>query len=136
MTTRIHIPNWIIMTVSIQIQSVPVVGVFLNESADYRVVKSGSQIVEIGCRIKLLACEAETVFYLFLSDTEFSKGIVFIVVQYFTLVVYDIGDTAEFIGCIMIVSSCLLAVRTYQFVASVMIIPPVIIFLIVPLSLY
>ena len=80
MPARIHIPNRICLTVLIQIQSVPVISIFLRKSSDYRIIKSRTQIILLGNRIKHLSVIAETVLYFFRLLYDVSKSIIAIVV--------------------------------------------------------
>ena len=80
MPARIHIPNRICLTELIQIQSVPVISIFLREPSNYRIIKSRAQIILLGNRIKHLSVIAETVLYFFRLLYDVSKSIIAIVV--------------------------------------------------------
>ena len=80
MPARIHIPNRICLTVLIQIQSVPVISIFLREPSNYRIIKPRTQIILLGNRIKHLSVIAETVLYFFRLLYDVSKSIIAIVV--------------------------------------------------------
>ena len=45
MSARVHIPYRIIMAVCIQIQSIPIIGIFTEEPCNYRIIKPCPQII-------------------------------------------------------------------------------------------
>ena len=80
MSARVHIPYRIIMAVCIQIQSVPVIRVFTEESCDDRIIESCTQIVLSRDRIHHLPGEAKTVLYRLFFHRTVSKRIISIMV--------------------------------------------------------
>ena len=80
MPTRINVPDGVIVAVGIEIESVTVVGVFLQEAAYYGIVEACAQVVEVRYGIVLLACEAEAVLHGLFPEREVTEGIIFIAV--------------------------------------------------------
>ena len=68
------------LTVLIQIQSVSVISIFLRKPSNYWIIKSRTQIILLGNRIKHLTVIAETVLYFFRLLYDVSKSIIAIVV--------------------------------------------------------
>ena len=90
MSIRVHISHRIIMTVRIQVQPVPVVGVFIEEPADCGVVESRPEVVLAGQWIVLLACEAEAVRYVLCLCQEVAEGVVLVVVVDITVLIRQV----------------------------------------------
>lgn len=60
-STRIVIHHWIISTIRIQIQSIPLIHILLHKPAKYRVIVSRSQIILFCLLVILLACVTDSV---------------------------------------------------------------------------
>ena len=123
MSTWIHIINWIIRTIRIQVQPVPAVGVLLGKSRYDRVVESCTQIVLLGDGIVLLSVEAEAVLNHLLTDGRVSPCVVLIMIEYlvcthFMGATHYVGDATHLVGCIVVVGSCTLSVGCDQVVAA------------------
>ena len=82
MPCRIFIRYGIIPAVFVQVQSVSIIGIFLYETSDHRVIVTCPEIILPGNGIILLALITETVLYLFFTSDGIAECIVFIVVEY------------------------------------------------------
>ena len=72
----------VVLTVGIQVQSIPVISVFLGKSGNDRVIISCPQVILSRQRIVLLSRIAEAVVHLFFTSDGIAECIVFIVVEY------------------------------------------------------
>ena len=117
----------VILAVGIQVQSVSIIGIFLCESGNDRVIISCPQVILSRQRIVLLSCITETVMYLFFTAYGISECIIFIIVKYLRLYVLlwefsaflvltidNMGDTSLLVRYIMIIGLRLLTVRADQ----------------------
>ena len=91
------------MTVRIQVQPVPVVGVFVEEPADCGVIESCPEVVLAGQRVVLLACEAEAVRYVLCLCQEVAEGIILVVVVDVPVLIRHMRGASELVRCIMVV---------------------------------
>ena len=89
MSTRINIINRIIITISIKVHPVPIVGIFIQESSDHRIVKSCPEIILACYGVILFSCIAEAVWYGFLFFRKVTKCIIPIAVQDISFPVRD-----------------------------------------------
>ena len=117
MSCRVYIADRIVMTVGIQVQSIAIVGVFLQEAAYYGVVEACAQVVEVRYGIVLLACEAEAVLHGLFPEREVTEGIIFIAVQYVSVCIRYVGDAPQLVGSIMVVGSRAFAVGAYKLIS-------------------
>ena len=118
MPTRIDILNRIIMTVRIQVQSVPVVGVFVEEPADCGVIESCPEVVLAGQRVVLLACEAEAVRYVLCLCQEVAEGVILVVVVDITVLICQVRDASKLVRCVVIIRLGFFAVGADQLIAA------------------
>ena len=118
MPTRIDILNRIVSTVRIQVQPVPIVGVFVEEPADCGVIESRPEVVLIRNWVVLLACEAEAVRYVLCLCQEVAEGIVLVVVVDITVLICQVRGASELIRCIMVVRLGFFAVGANQLIAA------------------
>ena len=118
MPVRIHIINRIVSTVRIQVQPVPVVGVFIEEPADCGVIESRPEVVLAGQWVVLLACEAEAVRYVLCLCQEVAEGVVLVVIVDITVLIRQVRGASELIRCIMVVGLCFFAVGANQLIAA------------------
>lgn len=72
----------VILAVGIQVQSVSIIGIFLCESGNDRVIISCPQVILSRQNIVLLSCITEAVVHLFFTSDGIAKCIIFIVVEY------------------------------------------------------
>ena len=86
MPCRIFIRYGIIPAVFVQVQSVSIIGIFLYETSDHRVIVTCPEIVLTGNGIILLSLVSETVRYSFLTAYGITKHIILIMVEYSVLV--------------------------------------------------
>ena len=82
MSCRVMVKDRVIPAVGIQVQSVAIVGIFLCESGNDRVIISCPQVILSRQRIVLLSCIMEAVVHLFFTSDGIAECIVFIVVEY------------------------------------------------------
>ena len=85
MPCRIFIRYGIIPAVFVQVQSVSLIGIFLYETSDHRVIVTCPEIILPGNGIILLALITETVLYLLLAAYGIPKGIILILIEYSVL---------------------------------------------------
>ena len=81
MPTRISIIHRIIPAVSIQVQTIPPVGVLLGEARYHRVVVSGPQVVLLADGGILLAVELKAVLHRLFTEGQVPPCVVFIAVR-------------------------------------------------------
>lgn len=74
MPTRINILYRIILTIGIQIQPIPIVGVFIQKSSNYRIIKPCPEIVLACYRVILFPCEGKAVWYGFFFTVKLPKA--------------------------------------------------------------
>ena len=110
MPVRIHIINRIVSTVRIQVQPVPVVGVFIEEPADCGIVESRPEVVLAGQWVVLLACEAEAVRYVLCLCQEVAEGVILVVIVDITVLICQVRGASELVRCIVVVGLCFFTV--------------------------
>ena len=76
------VENRVVLTVGIQVQSIPVISVFLCKSGNDRVIISCPQVLLSRQNIVLLSCITEAFVHLFFTSDGIAKCIIFIVVEY------------------------------------------------------
>ena len=109
------VEDWVVLTVGIQVQSIPIISVFLCKSGNDRVIISCPEVILPCQRVILLSRITETVMYLFFTVYGISECIIFIMVKYLRLYVLlwefpaflvltidDMGDTSLLIRYIVI----------------------------------
>ena len=115
MPTRVSIKHRIILTVLIKVQSIPIVDIFLHESAKNRVIEPRPEIVLAGHWVILLPIEPESVMDILMAYDTFAKRIIVVVIAY-TSVIHrirkDKPHTSLIVWYIVVVGSYALAVRT------------------------
>lgn len=85
MSCRVMVKDRVIPAVGIQVQSVAIVGIFLCESGNDRVIISCPQVILSRQRIVLLSHITEAVLYLLLAAYGIPKGIILILIEYSVL---------------------------------------------------
>ncbi len=119
MSCRVMVKNQVIPAVGIYVQSVTIVGIFLCESGNDRIIISYPEVILPCQRVILLSRITETVMYLFFTVYGISECIIFIMVKYLRLYVLlwefsaflvltidDMGDTSLLIRYIVIGVLC------------------------------
>ena len=106
------------MTVRIQVQPVPVVGVFVEEPADCGVIESCPEVVLAGQWVVLLACEAEAVRYVLCLCQEVAEGVILVVIVDITVLIRQVRGASELIRCIMVVRLGFFAVGADELIAA------------------
>ena len=118
MPVRIHIINRIVSTVRIQVQSVPVVGVFVEEPADCGVIESCPEVVLAGQWVVLLTYEAEAVRYVLCICKEVTEGVILVVVVDITVLIRQVRGASQLVRCVVIIRLGFFAVGADQLIAA------------------
>ena len=103
MSTRVNKINRIIMAISIKVQPIPIVGIFIQKPTNYRIVKPRPEIVLACYGVILFSCIAEAVLYGFLFCRKVAKRIVLILVADIPILVRDVRYASQVVGCIMVI---------------------------------
>ena len=85
MPCRLFIRYGIIPAVFVQVQSVSIIGIFLYEPSDHRVIVTCTEIILPGNGIILLSLITEAALYLLLAAYRIPKGIILILIEYSVL---------------------------------------------------
>ena len=85
MSCRVMVKDRVIPAVGIQVQSVSIIGIFLYEPSDHRVIVTCTEIILPGNGIILLSLITEAALYLLLAAYRIPKGIILILIEYSVL---------------------------------------------------